>query len=864
MEEDLETEETEPEEELEETIVYEEFNETYNATTYVTSAGYEFYLSSSQAVISGYTKSGTELTFPSSVTLNGNSYPVTSIADYAFDGKTSITKVVFPRTITKVGYAAFRGCISLSSLSLNEGLATIGNYGFNGCSSLKSVVLPSTVNSIGSQAFANCISLTTANVKCPVMGYSMFDGCKTLKTVTLSESIAEIPNYSFQNCVSLTSVNIPKVLNKIGQYAFFGCTALPSISLNEGLVSLGYRAFSSCSSLESVVIPSTVTSIDQYVFTNDTGLTAVNLKNTFTGANMFEGCTGLRSITFSNNFNRIGNYSFHKCTALSGIRFPSKLTDIGSYAFWECNALTTLQIPSSVVTLGNSSFSGCANLKKVEVDATTIGISAFNGCASLTTVIMGDNVATVGERAFASCQLLQNVTFGANVIELGTNCFQSCTNLKVANIGPKVVTIGERAFSSSGLESVVIPASVKVIGNRAFYNCANLKNVSLVNGLTTISDYAFYFCGALNTIYIPQSVVSMGSNCFANSGLGKGTVYCERNSTAANSSLYPTGTKIVYGKPVAHTPTFVVKGVINGRNVTFNCEDKDAVVYYSTSSNMTTSDKSVAAGSTVTFSNFYGTIYARAYYNGQWSNVARLILKIPVVNTPTITESKGMVKISTTTPSCIIYYTTDGTTPSPSNGTKVNASSTTFSATGGTIKAIAVRSCFTNSDVASKKLSSTVSSSIKVPSFNVKGVIGGRTVTFSSATKGAVIYYSTSSSMTTNGNKVANGKSVTFENFYGTIYARAYYNGQWSNVARLILKIPVVNTPTISKSAGYATITTSTPNCTIYYTTDGSKPSPTNGRRINASSGRVYVGYGVTVRAVAVRSCFTNSEIATK
>ncbi|MCD8157714.1 MAG: hypothetical protein LUD77_02130 [Clostridiales bacterium] len=68
---------------------------------------------------------------------------------------------------------------------------------------------------------------------------------------------------------------------------------------------------------------------------------------------------------------------------------------------------------------------------------------------------------------------------------------------------------------------------------------------------------------------------------------------------------------------------------------------------------------------------------------------------------------------------------------------------------------------------------------IAPPSFTVAGVFGGRTVTFSSITDGAVIYYSSeSSALTVNDSCVSNGETVLFEDFYGTIYARTYYKGK--------------------------------------------------------------------------------------
>lgn len=125
------------------------------------------------------------------------------------------------------------------------------------------------------------------------------------------------------------------------------------------------------------------------------------------------------------------------------------------------------------------------------------------------------------------------------------------------------------------------------------------------------------------------------------------------------------------------------------------------------------------------------------------------------------------------------------------------------------------------------------------------------------------MYYSTSSSMSSIGTYVRAGDSVAFSDFYGTIYARTYANGQWSNVSRLILKIPTVNKPVITPvGEGKVRISTSTPDSIICYTLDGSTPSFTNGRRIYASSSIISIGNARTVRAIAVRSCFSNSDVA--
>lgn len=304
-------------------------------------------------------------------------------------------------------------------------------------------------------------------------------------------------------------------------------------------------------------------------------------------------------------------------------------------------------------------------------------------------------------------------------------------------------------------------------------------------------------------------------------------------------------------------PKFTVKGVFGGRTVTFASATQGATIYYKKgSSNITLSDNRVENGGTVLFNDFYGTIYAKAYKDGIWSDAGKFVLKIPVVNAPVITVKGEKVTIQSATPNSYICYTTDGTKPSWENGKRIPDSGGTISVSAGqTVRAIAVRSCFSNSKEAKAYIP------IQPVSFKVKGMIGGRNVAMTSATEGVEIYYSTKTgSITTADRKLQNGESVDFSNFYGTVYARAYKDGKWSNVARLVLKIPQVNKPTITQNGTKVTIETSTPACSIYYTKDGSTPSPNHGTKVNGSRAVITARSGETVKAIAVRSCFSNSQ----
>lgn len=325
---------------------------------------------------------------------------------------------------------------------------------------------------------------------------------------------------------------------------------------------------------------------------------------------------------------------------------------------------------------------------------------------------------------------------------------------------------------------------------------------------------------------------------------------------------------IIYIKPISYSIAF------NGNGSTSNSMLSMTNCSYGTSYQLTaneykragyefTSWNTKADGSGTTYADKASVKNLTTIQNGIVTLYAQWKMQNKVA-APTIKKSGNKVVISAVTEGSTIYYTIDGSTPTVTNGIKVNKSSVSIDTFAGHVKAIAVKDGYVNSDTS--KLTLFAADKNRNVSFAVKGVFGGRNVTFNSDLKDAKIYYSSTTSTLTTSDKCVNvGETVLFKDFYGTIYARTYKDGQWGNVCRLILRIPVVNTPTISiDNNGYATIRTTTPSSYLYYTTDGSTPSMTNGRGVSSPYIRVYVGKGKTVKAIAVRSCFTNSGVATK
>ena len=203
---------------------------------------------------------------------------VSSIADNAFKGCTSLSKVTIGDGVTSIGDYAFENCTSLTSVTIPNSVTSIGEYAFNGCGSLTSVTIGDGVTSIGSRAFNGCKSLETITVDSGNSVYhsagnclietatkTLIAGCKN-SVIPDDGSVTSIGHRAFYLCTALTSVTVPDSVTSIGDYAFYYCYSLTSVTIPDSVTSIGYGAFCECTSLTSVTIPNSVTSIGDYAF----------------------------------------------------------------------------------------------------------------------------------------------------------------------------------------------------------------------------------------------------------------------------------------------------------------------------------------------------------------------------------------------------------------------------------------------------------------------------------------------------------------------------------------------------------------------------------------------------------------------
>ena len=200
---------------------------------------YILYPDSREALlVNGNTCSG-ELSIPSEVNYEGQTYTVTSIFWRSFDNCKGLTKVKIPVTVGKIAHSLllndstdtvspnhmnpFEGCTTLESIEVdadNPAMCSDGGVLFNkektrlycypAGARRRIYTVPGTVTRIGEAAFSYNQYLTTLTIPNSVtfMGRSVCSGCASLKKVRLSESITSIYPYSFEKCENLRLIDI--------------------------------------------------------------------------------------------------------------------------------------------------------------------------------------------------------------------------------------------------------------------------------------------------------------------------------------------------------------------------------------------------------------------------------------------------------------------------------------------------------------------------------------------------------------------------------------------------------------------------------------------------------------------------------
>ncbi len=551
---------------------------------------------------------------------------VTEIGDNAFENCTNLVEVNIPYGVTEIGDGTFRKCKSLTGIEIPGSVVAIGNSAFEECEKIEDLVIPDSVMIIGDRAFAIIpfdnltfgrgvrsvgrdafcyyamdnlhvqdisawLRISFANENSNPMNaaqYVYLNG-EVLKDLVIPEGTASIGAYAFYDLGSLDSVHIPASLRSIGVDAFNWCfvdnTYISDLSAwctmdfgNEYSVT-GGNLYVNGEAISDLTVPENVTEIKNYAFCRFYHLGDVVIgRNVERIGMMAFGDSNMWRITVDEHnpayvcvdgtlYTRdmktlirvYGHYS-------DEFTVPSSVTSIAPYAFY-CMGLRSVTIPSSVTSIGDSAFRRCRELSRIEIPSsiTKIGNYTFGECISLTEAIIHEGVTSIGEYAFSSCQLLTNVSLPHSVEYIGEYAFLSCESIVgteyegayyIGNEQNPYVALYKSA--STSITAVNVHRNTKHILDHAFEGCEQIESIDLPNGLISIGSYvfrdcwldelelpkslkrigngAFFQCRGFKEIVIPEGVTEIGSGTFYHSTLEK--VYIPKSVTKIGNEAF--------------------------------------------------------------------------------------------------------------------------------------------------------------------------------------------------------------------------------------------------------------------------------------------------------------------------------------
>lgn len=167
----------------------------------------------------------------------------------------------------------------------------------------------------------------------------------------------------------------------------------------------------------------------------------------------------IKTVTFGEGVESVGNYAFYYCTGLNKINLSTTIKTIGTYAFGRCfganfsykDINNSVKIPSSVISIGDYAFVGCGGLEKIELSeglkeigdwafeltelycikipntVEKIG-SCFIGSTNITEITLPSSLTTIKSNTFANCSTIMEITIPASVTKIETDGLRKATN----------------------------------------------------------------------------------------------------------------------------------------------------------------------------------------------------------------------------------------------------------------------------------------------------------------------------------------------------------------------------------------------------------------------------------------------------
>lgn len=436
---------------------------------------------------SDHTMNRKKVVIPSVVWHKNKRYHVTEIANLAFLNNQSLTSIYVPKTISYIGFIAFKNCPSLKSINVNTKnphFCSVDGVLFNAD---KTILIKHPAGRTDTSY------IIPPGVKCITM--NAFELCSSLRSVVIPEGVTKIATETFLDCSAITSINIPNSVTSIEDWTFCNCQSLSSINIPNNILNIGWGAFhgtalhkdSTNYTNGALYIDSCLIEIPKEI----SGNYKINTGTRLIAKQAFCNQSTLTSVNIPESVKSIGSGAFAYCTNLYSVSIGHNVTHIGEYAFSMCSSLTSIVIPERL---------------------TKINQGMFKGCTSLTSVKIGENVTIIEPNVFDETALYNDESNWINGILYVDNCLirAKANSGNICKIVEGTRIIADKAFMEhQSLTSLTLPQSLTAIGDMAFMNCQKLAKITIHAPIPPhINEETFKGVNPTTIIYVPAESIA--------------------------------------------------------------------------------------------------------------------------------------------------------------------------------------------------------------------------------------------------------------------------------------------------------------------------------------------------------------------
>lgn len=407
-----------------------------------------------------------------------------------------VNEYSIPNTVNTIGYGAFTGCSSLTSIIIPNSVKTIGEWSFYQCNGLKSIIIPKSVENIESYAFWYCKSLNSITLESylpPVAGDNVFSS-EIYSTAVLNIPYVAFNAYKTRNCWkefanTATFYDPEKVIVDGLYYIIDKCTGTAEVTRSYESES-EYEEHGNYRELTEIIIPESI----RY---NDNDYQVVSI-----GEDAFLG-SHLTSVTISNTITEIKDGAFISCYSLGSIILSNSVKIIGDGAFNYCENLRSITSESVYPPKVGAYFISPQTYRKATLYVPKKAIDAYKeaeGWKNIIDIKQIQRIDTVVVDGLYYVIYEADRTAKVTYTTLDNNpSYPGFSNISV----PEIINYQDVDYDVIG------------IGRYAFHSCIELESIEIPKSVTTIEDFAFIYCKNLNLISsFAQNPPNVGQNIF--------------------------------------------------------------------------------------------------------------------------------------------------------------------------------------------------------------------------------------------------------------------------------------------------------------------------------------------------------------